>query len=77
METMLRPAEVAAALGIAVSTLYDWMANPTAFPSPLPQPRQIGSRAVGWPSSEIDAFIRALPERKVLPRSSRRKAAAA
>jgi len=73
MERIVRPAEAAEMLGISVSTLYDWLANPDTSDTPLPRPRQLGPRAVGWPSSVLEEFIRALPASKPLPRSTRRR----
>lgn len=77
MDRIVRPAEAAGMLGIAVSTLYDWLANPEASDTPLPRPRQIGPRAVGWPSSQLEEFIRTLPTSKALPRSTRSRKAVA
>jgi predicted DNA-binding transcriptional regulator AlpA len=77
MERIIRPVEAAQLLGISISTLYDWLANPENCASPLPRPRQVGPRAVGWPSSEFEAFVRDLPPSNALPRASRRKTQAA
>jgi predicted DNA-binding transcriptional regulator AlpA len=74
MERIIRPAEACQLLGISISTLYEWLADPDASPKPLPRPRQVGPRAVGWPSSEFEAFIKGLPPSNALPRASRRKA---
>jgi predicted DNA-binding transcriptional regulator AlpA len=77
VERIVRPTEMAQRLGIGLSTLYDWLANPSSASAPLPRPRQVGPNAVGWPSSEVDKFIRELPMTKALPRARRSKQAAA
>ena len=77
MERIIRPTEAAQLLGIGLSTLYDWLSDPDSSPKPLPRPRQVGPRAVGWPSSEFEAFIRELPPSNALPRATRRKTAKA
>lgn len=73
-ERIVRPAEFAARLGIGVSTLYEWMAAPGG--DGPPRPRQVGPRAVGWPLSVVEAFIRALPTAPAAPRASRRSRSA-
>ena len=75
-DRIVRPTELCARLGIGMSTLYEWLADGTASGAPnvLPRPRQIGPRAVGWPLSEVDAFIKSLPVTPCLPRSKRGKA---
>ena len=73
MERIVRPAEAAELLGISISTLYDWLAQPEICICPLPRPRQVGPRAVGWPLSEFEQFIRGLPPSIALPRATRRK----
>jgi predicted DNA-binding transcriptional regulator AlpA len=73
MERVVRPQEAAGMLGISVSTLYEWLANPPAPEQPLPRPRQVGGRAVGWPLSVLEEYIRGLPETHKLPRSTRRR----
>lgn len=72
MERIIRPAEGAQLLGIGISTLYEWLANPTSSPKPLPPLRQVGPRAVGWTSSEFDSFIKELPPVEALPRVKRK-----
>ncbi len=76
LERIVRPAEAAELLGISISTLYDWLADPKSCACPLPRPRQVGPRAVGWPLTEFEQFIRGLPQTVALPRARRRKAAA-
>ena len=73
MERIIRPAEACQLLGISISTLYEWLADPRGSPMPLPRPRQVGPRAVGWPSSEFEKFIKALPPSNALPRAPRRR----
>lgn len=51
---ILRRKQVEARTGMATSTLYRWMAE-GSFPKPV----RIGPNAVGWPESEIDAWIEA------------------
>ena len=70
-ERIVRPAEFAARLGIGISTLYDWMSDPNG--DGPPRPRQVGPRrAVGWPLSVVEEFIRSLPTVPAAPRASRR-----
>jgi predicted DNA-binding transcriptional regulator AlpA len=77
-DRIVRPVELCERLGIGMSTLYAWLADGTAggAPVPLPRPRQVGPRAVGWPLSEVNEFIKSLPPTPSLPRAKRSKAAA-
>ena len=77
MERIIRPAEACELLGISISTLYEWLSDTAGTAKPFPRPRQVGPRAVGWPSSELEAFIRELPPSNALPRATRRKTAKA
>ena len=54
----LRMRAVAAKLGIARSTIYDWLnakspRHDPAFPKPYP----LGKQSVGWLESELDEWI--------------------
>ena len=51
-ERILRRPEVLARLGIAQSTLYQWMAEGT-----FPRPVALGAKLVGWPESAVSAWI--------------------
>ena len=57
MERIVRPQEAAGMIGIAVSTLYDWLANPEHLEQPLPRPRQVGragGRLAGISARRVD-----------------------
>ncbi|MFC3725937.1 AlpA family transcriptional regulator [Neoaquamicrobium sediminum] len=56
-ETILRREAVESATGLPRSTLYHFM-KLGDFPKPVP----IGGRAVGWLSSDIDAWIQSRRE---------------
>lgn len=70
-ERIVRPREMAARLGISHATLYEWLADPSKFGTPMPRPRHVGPRAVGWPLSEVETFIRSLPRTEAQPRKRR------
>ncbi|ATG02120.1 phage transcriptional regulator AlpA [Lelliottia amnigena] len=55
---ILRMRAVAAKLGIARSTIYDWLnakspRHDPAFPKPYP----LGKQSVGWLESELDDWV--------------------
>ncbi|MBK3088831.1 AlpA family phage regulatory protein [Enterobacter bugandensis] len=55
---ILRMRAVAAKLGIARSTIYDWLnakspRHDPAFPRPYP----LGKQSVGWLESELDEWV--------------------
>ena len=55
---ILRMRAVAAKLGIAHSTIYDWLnakspRHDPAFPKPYP----LGKQSVGWLESELDEWV--------------------
>jgi prophage regulatory protein len=50
---ILRVPAVAKKLGISRPTIYRWLQQDPSFPRPI----KIGSYAVGWLESELDAFI--------------------
>ena len=56
----MRAREVAAALGIAKSTLYNWI-GAGQFPAPI----HVGEKCSRWRRSEVDAWIDSLPRRAV------------
>lgn len=49
---ILRPAQLAEKLGICTVTLWRWSKEPQ-----FPRKIQIGKRAVGWRSDEIEAYL--------------------
>ncbi len=51
---VLRRPAVEAVTGLSRSTIYAMMAQGT-----FPQPIKLGARAVGWPESEIAAWLEA------------------
>ncbi len=51
-DTILRRDDVERVTGLGRSTIYDWMAK-GEFPAPI----KLGGRAVGWPESEIAAWL--------------------
>ena len=52
LDSILRPRDAAAYLGIARPTLYRW-----AHDGALPAPIKLGARASGWRRSVLDAFL--------------------
>ncbi|HHQ4498996.1 TPA: helix-turn-helix transcriptional regulator [Aeromonas hydrophila] len=57
---VIRIKDLIAKIGIARSTIYDWM-NPKSprFNSTFPKPVRIGLSAIGWLEHEVDAWITA------------------
>ncbi|EHP6081073.1 helix-turn-helix transcriptional regulator [Providencia huaxiensis] len=55
---ILRMRAVAAKLGIARSTIYDWLnaKSPRHDPA-FPKPYSLGKQSVGWLESELDEWI--------------------
>jgi prophage regulatory protein len=54
IQMMYRLPEVKKRLGLSRSSIYGHI-NEGLFPKPI----KIGSRAVGWPSEEVDTIVRA------------------
>lgn len=52
-DTLLRLPAVKAATGLSRSTIYERVRQGT-FPAPVP----LGGKTVGWPASDVDAWIR-------------------
>ena len=71
-DRILRVSAAAEKLGVGVSTLYEWLADPPAGVPALPRPRKVGPNAVGWLESELDALIASLPLTEARPRAIRR-----
>lgn len=55
---ILRMRAVAAKLGVARSTIYDWLnaKSPRHDPA-FPKPYSLGKQSVGWLESELDEWI--------------------
>ncbi|QJT18118.1 AlpA family phage regulatory protein [Aeromonas sp. 1805] len=55
---VLRMPAVEDKLGVARSTVYDWL-NPNSprYDPTLPRPRHLGKQSVGWIESELDEWI--------------------
>lgn len=55
---ILRMREVVNKLGIARSTIYDWI-NPKSprYDATFPKQRRLGMQSVGWLESELDAWL--------------------
>ncbi|HDR2613463.1 TPA: AlpA family phage regulatory protein [Enterobacter ludwigii] len=55
---ILRIREVANKLGIARSTIYDWI-NPKSprYDATFPKQRRLGMQSVGWFESELDEWL--------------------
>lgn len=51
-DRILRRPEVEARVGVARSTLYDWMKAGT-----FPKPVALGARLVGWRDSDVTAWL--------------------
>lgn len=63
---ILRHRDVQAKIGVARSTIYDWI-NPKSprFDVAFPKPVRIGLNSVGWLESEIDNWIIAKRQDKI------------
>ncbi|MEG2398573.1 MAG: AlpA family phage regulatory protein [Citrobacter sp.] len=55
---ILRMRAVVAKLGIARSTIYDWL-NPKSdrYDATFPKQRRLGQQSVGWLEAEIDQWL--------------------
>ncbi|EPP6785030.1 helix-turn-helix transcriptional regulator [Escherichia coli] len=55
---ILRISALTKKLGIARSTIYDWI-NPksTRYDRTFPKQRRLGNQSVGWLESEVDQWI--------------------
>lgn len=55
---ILRIRDVVNKLGIARSTIYDWI-NPKSprYNATFPKQRRLGMQSVGWLESELDAWL--------------------
>ncbi|HHS9481920.1 hypothetical protein CF033_24170 [Klebsiella michiganensis] len=55
---ILRIREVVNKLGIARSTIYDWI-NPKSprYDATFPKQRRLGMQSVGWLETELDAWL--------------------
>lgn len=55
---ILRIREVVNKLGIARSTIYDWI-NPKSprYDATFPKQRRLGMQSVGWLEAELDAWL--------------------
>ncbi|HCJ7727242.1 helix-turn-helix transcriptional regulator [Citrobacter freundii] len=55
---ILRMRAVAAKLGIARSTIYDWLNAKSPRHDPVfPKPYPLGKQSVGWLESELDEWV--------------------
>ena len=55
-QRIMRRPEVLETVGIAVSTLYDWVAS-----GRFPRPIRLGPKAVGWRVTDIDQWLAERP----------------
>ncbi|MEA5206380.1 MULTISPECIES: AlpA family phage regulatory protein [Enterobacter] len=55
---ILRMRAVTAKLGIARSTIYDWL-NPKSnrYDATFPKQRRLGKQSVGWLETELDQWL--------------------
>lgn len=55
---ILRMRAVVAKLGIARSTIYDWL-NPKSerYDATFPKQRRLGQQSVGWLEAELDEWL--------------------
>lgn len=55
---VLRILQVVEKLSIGKSTIYDWL-NPKSprYDETFPKPFKLGGKAIGWLSSEVDAWL--------------------
>lgn len=63
---ILRIRDVKRAVGMSVSTIYEWMAN-GKFPTPI----RLGARSVGWKKDDIEAWQESRGVVSYRPRTSR------
>ncbi|AWM79337.1 hypothetical protein DKL61_02610 [Gammaproteobacteria bacterium ESL0073] len=55
---VLRIQQVAEKLSIGKSTIYDWLKpNSPRYDETFPKPFKLGGKAIGWLSSEVDAWL--------------------
>jgi prophage regulatory protein len=55
-DRFLRRPDVEREIGLSRSEIYRMMDLPPDNPRHLPRPKRIGSRAVAWPASAIEAW---------------------
>lgn len=53
-QPIVRPAELASALGVSTVTLWNWRRNGT-----LPEPMTLGPRFIGWPKNVLNDWLEA------------------
>ncbi|AZS49766.1 AlpA family transcriptional regulator [Entomomonas moraniae] len=55
---VLRIQQVAEKLSIGKSTIYDWLnLKSPRYDETFPKPFKLGGKAIGWLSSEVDAWL--------------------
>ncbi|AWM80572.1 hypothetical protein DKL61_09520 [Gammaproteobacteria bacterium ESL0073] len=55
---VLRIQQVAEKLSIGKSTIYDWLnVKSPRYDESFPKPFKLGGKAIGWLSSEVDAWL--------------------
>lgn len=55
---VLRIQQVAEKLSIGKSTIYDWLSPKSPrYDESFPKPFKLGGKAIGWLSSEVDAWL--------------------
>ncbi|WP_405423464.1 helix-turn-helix transcriptional regulator [Pantoea stewartii] len=55
---ILRMRAVAAKLGIARSTIYDWLTpKSNRYDATFPKQRRLGKQSVGWLEAELDKWL--------------------
>jgi prophage regulatory protein len=54
-DRMMRRPEVESVTGLSCSTIYEWMSK-----GKFPLPVALGSKAVAWRKSDVDAWIESL-----------------
>lgn len=73
VDTILRRADVERVTGLRTSSLYEKIGA-----GEFPKPVRINARSVGWPASEVQAWIAArIAERDAAPTRPKRQRAAA
>lgn len=53
-QPFVRPAELAAALGVSTVTLWNWRRNGV-----LPEPMNLGPRFIGWHKDVLNSWLEA------------------
>ena len=60
-DVIIRPKQTAAAFGVSVSTLWNWVNPKSRQHRPdFPKPIKVSANATGWLESEVSSYIQKL-----------------